>query len=136
MDKAKGELSQFEKEILDAILEGDHPVLEVLRQQVRTCRVRKREFTGAGFYTWLTVPPDAPQTSPSGTFTLSGAHAELAGLDHGAGFVLFVTNGILDNLEGFSYDEPWPETMGTYTISRSSLADSHTISTLNDVEKA
>jgi hypothetical protein len=133
VDKEKGQLSPFEMQVLDTILYGDHPLLEVLREQVRVCRVTKREFTGVGFFTWLTVPTEGLVAGPNRTFTLSGASADLDGLTRGAGFVLFVTNGILDNLEGYTYDEPWPDVMGPFSIRRDELDDTRTRDTLDDV---
>jgi hypothetical protein len=133
IDKAKGDLSAFERQALDTILELDHPILEVLRQQLGLCRVTEREFTGVGFFTSLTVPPDAPRAGGDATFSVSGADADLEGLARGAGFHLFITNGILDYLEAHTYDEPWPDTMGEYTIRRFELNDARTLRELDDV---
>jgi len=43
----------------------------------------------------------------SGRRAIGDVHAELAGLSHGAGFVLFIKDGRLDCLEGLTYDEAW-----------------------------
>jgi hypothetical protein len=42
---------------------------------------------------------------------ISGGIAEIGvqGLEHGAGRVLFVRDGQLRSLEGYTYGEPWPE---------------------------
>jgi len=37
-------------------------------------------------------------------------------LEHGAVFVLFVENGAIYVLEGFSYDEKWPEAMTNFEL--------------------
>jgi hypothetical protein len=42
--------------------------------------------------------------------------AEVDGLKHGAGFALWIENGMLATLEGFSYDERWPETVNRYSL--------------------
>ena len=69
-----------------------------------------REFTVVGFFTRLHVPayvPDAPVTRDR--LHLADVAASLTGLEHDAGFVLWITRGRLDTLEGFSYGEPWPD---------------------------
>jgi hypothetical protein len=57
------------------------------------------------------------------------------GFYHGAGFVLFVDDGVISFLEGFTYDEPWPEDAGSFELwylkgSPSSVKDTH-----RDLEK-
>jgi hypothetical protein len=71
--------------------------------------VTERGFTGVGFFTHFSVPPNAPRTEPT-AFDLSDIAIELAGLEHGAGIVLFVGNGVLDVLECYAFGgEAWPE---------------------------
>jgi len=40
---------------------------------------------------------------------IGDVHAEIAGLEHDAGFLLIVTNGAIDVLECFSVDDAFPE---------------------------
>ena len=40
----------------------------------------------------------------------------ISGLRHGAGFVLFVDDGQLAMLEGFSYDGPWPQDIKEFSL--------------------
>jgi hypothetical protein len=40
---------------------------------------------------------------------ISDVGAEIEGVRHGVGFVLFIQDGRLDCLEGFTYDDPWPD---------------------------
>ena len=47
---------------------------------------------------------------------LGGVEATIEGLEHGVGFTLFLTDGWLDNLEGYTYDEPWPDTIETFSL--------------------
>lgn len=42
--------------------------------------------------------------------------AAIGGLGHGAGFVLYVKDGRLDALEGYSYDEPWPPAIASFEL--------------------
>ena len=56
-------------------------------------------------------------TSPSWPKTDSATEAperghvdiQVEGVEHGAGCVLFVRGGVISVLEGFTYDDEWPE---------------------------
>ena len=37
-------------------------------------------------------------------------------LAHGAGFVLFIRGGRLSMLEGYTYDEPWPDQVRGFSL--------------------
>ena len=108
-------LPPFEQAALDKLLAGNHPVLAALRTQAKAGRLSSRELTGVGFYCDFEVPPTV---SPVGdeNFHLGDVEATVPGLKHGAGFVLFVTNGRLTQLEGYSYDEPWPEEIHDFEL--------------------
>lgn len=110
------ELSELERSVLDKALSGGESILAVLREQARGVRVAAREFTGVGFFTTLVVEAEAPIAERS-NFELADVSAEIEGLEHGAGFVLFVRKGRIETLEGFTFDEPWPDTVGKYRLS-------------------
>jgi hypothetical protein len=109
-------LNDLEQAVLDKILAGDHPVLATLRLQAKNARLVKRELTGVGFFCDLEVPPKHRLEGKT-KFEIGGVHGKLDGLEHGAGFVLFVRDGRLDMLEGFSYDEPWPNEIRSFSLS-------------------
>jgi len=102
-------LNSFEQAVLDKLLAGSQEVLATLRRQASTARVVKREHTVVGFFCWFEVAPDGPLVESLHDFTIDDVSAEMSELAHGAGFVLFIRGGRLDNLEGFTYGEPWPE---------------------------
>lgn len=112
------ELTDLERNVLEKLLAGAHPVLQALRQQLWGCRVRSRELTGYGFFTELQIDRTVP-TAPTSVerLRIGDVNAKIAGLEHGAGFVLFVNGGYLDMLEGYSYDEPWPEAISDFELS-------------------
>ncbi|MBS1910946.1 MAG: hypothetical protein JST22_03075 [Bacteroidetes bacterium] len=99
------------------LLEGDEPAIATLRQQLDACRVESRELTGAGFYVKFAVPNFAPRISGNKSFNFGDVSADIDGLASGAGFVLFVKDGALDMLEGYSYDEPWPTEIKNFRLS-------------------
>jgi len=103
-------LNELEVQVLRTLLAGDHASLAALRRQLEGCRVRKREYSGAGFFAELDVPANeqrAPVTS--GRVRFGDVVADVEGVEHGVGFVLFIDNGTMTMLEGYTFDEPWPE---------------------------
>jgi hypothetical protein len=100
-------MNDLESTILSALLSGNRDELAVLREQAKHARIQKRENTGVGFFTEFAVAAEAPRLNRS-RLIISDVGADLDDLDHGAGFVLFVQEGAIHCLEGFSFDEPWP----------------------------
>jgi len=115
--KIMSSLTELERAVLEMLLAGDHPILECLRKQLSLVQVTRREWTGVGFFTDLVIPESAePAKMLPGRATIGDVLAEIAGLDHGAGFVLFIEDGKLDFLEGYSYEEPWSEARSEYSL--------------------
>jgi hypothetical protein len=101
-------MNTLEKEILEKALRGDHPLLASLRLQLVNASVQDREFTGTGFMTVLSVPSQVAR-APRDRIVIGDVAADVSGLPLGAGFLLFVSGGLLDTLEGYSYDVTWAE---------------------------
>ena len=80
--------------------------------------VAKREFSGVGFFTEFALPADAPVRRDLADDAISDVGAEFPSLQHGAGFVLFIRSGVVTMLEGFTYDEPWPESTDGFRLIR------------------
>jgi len=53
---------------------------------------------------------------PSEFKTLGNVQVSFPGLEHGAGFVLFINDGLISMLEGYTYGEPWPEDITGYSF--------------------
>jgi len=105
---------KFEQAVLEKLLAGEHPLLKQLREQLIGCRVRRREFTGAGFYTYFSV--ENIPVAVDAKVRFGDVLAEVEGMVHGAGFVLYVEHGRLSVLEGYGYDEPWPTTITAFAL--------------------
>ena len=110
------ELATLEKEVMGMLLQGENSVLAMLYQQYLVSTVKKRELTGVGFFTTFVAPKGISSVN-NYSFTFGDVVAEMDGLKHGVGFVLFVTNGIIDILEGYTYDEPWPDKITNLQLS-------------------
>lgn len=91
---------------------------ETVRQQLSHATVAKRKFTGVGFFTEIALPADAPVRRDLPSTHIGDVGAEFPRLQHGAGFVLFIRDGVVSMLEGFTYDEPWPTDTDEFKIHR------------------
>ena len=103
-------MSLLEKEIVNAILKcnKEHHMIDVLYEQYNVASVKNRTFTGEGFYTEFNIEDANEIAKLELEFQLGGIYAEIEGLECGAGFILYVKNGIISTLEGYSYGEHWP----------------------------
>ena len=110
-------LNGFERAVLHKLLAGSGAKLAALRRQLEQCRVRKREETGAGVYTYLDVDRTCePVRLTKDPARIGGVDAELPSLSHGVGFVLLLRDGYLEMLEAYTYDEPWPESLAGFNL--------------------
>lgn len=114
-------LTELEESVLRMLLSGNHHVLSALRAQIQHCRVTKREMTGVGFFTHLDVPNLELRVPLTDRTVISDVIGEIAGLQHGAGFVLYIVDGRMQLLEGYTYDEPWPKEIVEYSLRYSNL---------------
>lgn len=104
------EFTSLEFGALVKLLEDGDRRFSTLRKQLQYCHVKKRESTGVGFFLDLEVPRSVVRACAAGEkLRLGDVEAHIKGLENGAGFVLFVSNGYLDVLEGFSCGESWPK---------------------------
>lgn len=94
--------------LIPRLIEGEHPALMTLREQFRQAKIKSVEMTGVGFYVDFEVPLDLPLTEPR-NFAGGDARITLMGAHNGAGCVLHVQEGRLATLEGYTFDDAWPE---------------------------
>jgi hypothetical protein len=99
----------YERQALAAFQErfGDG---EIYKQQIETLVCTRRENTGVGCYSHFSVPATVPRLASSSAI-LTGLNGEASGIEHGVGFILFIKDGRIDCLEGFTYGETWPDDM-------------------------
>jgi hypothetical protein len=94
---------------LHFLLAGSGETLVALRTQLSVVRVRRRSITTAGF--WLYLEPPSAELALAGapSFDIGDVLADVRGLEHGMGLILWVERGIATALEGFTFDEelPW-----------------------------
>src|SRR5712672_364039 len=101
-------LNKLELRVLEMLLNGNHSLLSLMRQQVELANVTSREMTGVGFFTKFVIPDEA-RLPGNLSFELSDVSGSAKNVTHGVGFVLFIRDGAISMLEGYTYDEPWPD---------------------------
>jgi hypothetical protein len=109
-------LTKLERAVLEKLLGGTSETFRILRGQLGSLRVIDRELTGVGFWTNFAIGGEAEKLPGGPSFWFGDVVAELDGLKHGAGFDLLVEDGSLRMLEGYSFDEPWPEKADKFSL--------------------
>ena len=92
------EFTDVETKALSLMVEAcreQEPALEI---QIAKAKVSARENTGVGFFTKLKIDGPVPPLHQSST-DVAHAFAEVAGLEHGMGIILFHQDGIIDEIE-------------------------------------
>jgi hypothetical protein len=103
------EISPVERELLQLLLAGEHPALEVLRRQAAVARMEPREFSGVGFFTHFVVPSEAPRLTVQ-RWVIGDVEFTMDGLRYAGGALLFVEDGAISMLEAYlNADDHWPE---------------------------
>ncbi len=113
-------LSPLEKQVLSMLLEGEEKQLTILREQLKAASVSERKMTGVGFYTKFKIPKKLKGIPNKESIKFGDVVAEISRLNHGAGFLLYIENGYLSMLEGYCYDEKWPEEILNFKLKYSS----------------
>jgi hypothetical protein len=95
-----------------------HPAFaDAVREQLSHATVSARDYSGVGLFTNFSIPPDAAVRRDLGDAELDGVGAEIPGVEGGAGFILFIRDGVISFLEGYTYgDAKWPETVTAFRV--------------------
>lgn len=109
------QFDNFENTVMETILQEKTERNKSLLEQYRISKVISREFTGYGFYTDFEVS-NFDLALPNKENLELGCLGNLEGIKNGAGFILFVRNGFIEMLEGYTYDEQWPNEVCTFTL--------------------
>lgn len=108
------EITPFERAIIEHILALERPDLLV---HLPLLGVKKRENTGVGIYVEIEYSDDTRLVDADNLSLGHSVYAEIDGLEGGAGFVLYVDNGRITMLEGFSHSsKPWPAHIEKFRI--------------------
>jgi len=116
MKTEEPKLSTLERAALEKLLAGEHAGLELLRNQISYISNVKRVFTGVGFLTNFVVSPEASRLSILRKIRFGDVVATSPMLRNGVEFLLYVDEGAIAGLEGFTIDEAWPDPFDTYEL--------------------
>lgn len=111
-------LSEFEKIVLEALIDGD-PEKEIILAQLREAIVLERDYTGVGLFTKMQISESTPLLSKSNRYIEEAPkiHLDHPELEAGAGVILWFEEGKVSTLECYTYDGDWPENESLFTIS-------------------
>jgi len=111
------ELSDFEKNVLAALIESDSEK-EIILSQLRGATVIDRDYTGVGLFTKIRVSENTPLLSKSNRYIEDAPkiHLEHPELEAGAGVILWFEEGKVSTLECYTYDGNWPKNELLFTI--------------------
>jgi len=104
---APPEMKSLIVQLMDLLLAGDAPPAAVLREQFARARLAELRLTGTGFFADFEVPSEISRVDPL-SWVGGRAEIDIEGVEHGAGCVLFVGDGAIQTLEGYTYDDVWP----------------------------
>ena len=128
------ELTIFEKSVMAKLLCGSHPLLENLRNQLAQCRISSREHTEVGFFVNFDVETKLSYSDVN--LEIGDVDAKIDGVQHGVGFVLFIRQGRLSMLEGYTYGEPYPKDITQYTLSYDTGDERNVTALFNKLQSA
>jgi len=107
---------EFERAVMHKILEKESSINKVLREQYKKAQVIDREFTGVGFFTRFKMPEDAPVVIEPVEYGYGNVLASINDSAFDFGFVLFIKNGIMTCLEGYTWADAWPQEIHNYIL--------------------
>lgn len=120
--RPKNKFGELEKAVMDKLLQGEDVVLITLRNQFKLASVKSREATGVGFFLNFSLPKNILSLTEKvsnikADFCFGDVGAKIKGLQYGAGFLLWIKDGKLHMLEGYSYEETWPDKIEEFQLS-------------------
>ena len=97
---------QLTSRVMNMLLAGDYYVLNVLRNQFHSAVISSVEDTGVGMFVKFVISESERIDEQKGVkrdFAFGDVHG-VVGASGGVGFILFVRDGCISVLEGYSYD--------------------------------
>jgi hypothetical protein len=86
------------------------------RYQYENAEVAETRMYRRGFDVRFRMKEDSPAVTVEGQRTYGTVSAQIPGLLNGMGFILWVKDGMIQRLEGYSYEEDLPDTVEKYTL--------------------
>ena len=105
----KSDIKILENEVMRMLLSGEHPMLNILKNQWENSKIEKVDLSGAGFFIKYQVLDNLLIIPNHVDFSFGDVYVDLIGLDDVIGFVLFIKDGRIDTLEGYTTGDIWPD---------------------------
>ena len=99
---------EFEKIIIEDIIQTYPEHAEKLARQYNSAIVTKRTVNSPGFYTNYEIGDKTASLGDGVDLQLGENQWNVNGMKYGSDYILWIKNGFISSLEGFSYGEPWP----------------------------
>lgn len=104
--------NELASRVMKMLLSGDEEVLLILKEQYERAVIISEEDTGVGFFIRYQVDSAIRIGEKfKTTFQIGDVDGEIDGINGAVGFVLFIKDGYLTMLEGYTNGiDKWPET--------------------------
>lgn len=97
-------------DVMDMLLAGNDEMRCQLRKQYEIAKIVNEEYDAVGFYIDYKVDKFQLDTKKyPESFSIGDVYGTVNGVFGAVGFVLFVTNGFIKCLEGYTVFDNWPE---------------------------
>lgn len=104
----------FENAVMNTIFNNKNEDIENLKEQYKNSSVVSREFSGVGFFTEFATQK---QNQCRALKFKLGCSGSINDVEYGVGFILFIVDGYIKMLEGYTYaGETWPEKITKYEL--------------------
>jgi hypothetical protein len=111
---------EFEQQLMGMLLSGDDELLEKLRRQYQTAKIESVDRDPVGFFTRYSVPHSEVFFIDRDSFAFGDVFGSVGGVDRAVGFVLFVRDGYISLLEGYTnLVDKWPQSYDEISLSYS-----------------
>ncbi len=95
---------------MEMLLAGNDDVLIRLREQYKSSKVISREHSEVGFFTTFLQQDRNDLCIDGKSFQIGDVDGSVNGIDGAVGFVLYIKNGFISMLEGYTNAiDKWPE---------------------------
>lgn len=107
-------LNALEKEVVIKFCEYENIQINDLGKQLDTLKVKSRKLSGVGFITAIEVPNALVVMSGTESFTGGRVGMYLNDERINTGYLIYIKEGCLEGIEGYTYDDPWPASVSTF----------------------
>jgi|GEM_PF-130929 len=108
---------RFEDELMRLDIANEAPEYrQKLLRQYQTSRVTGRQYTSHGFYTHFEITDKSHSLGDGVCLFLGSVAADVNDLVHGTGCALIIRDGLIACIEGYAYDETFPEKILGYKL--------------------